>query len=163
LEASLEIEWLALPSTSSETDLLRRLGEALANKPEPERTLIGGFSIGARIAAQLSRDNSVAGLLGLSFPFHRRGAPLDRHGLRTLQAVTVPTLIVQGTRDTHGNRQQVQGMEPLPAHVQMCWLEDGNHHWLPRAKSNQDLVTHLRCAAQAIQSFAQAVVSSPHD
>lgn len=150
-------EFLPLPSDQADTALVEQFQTKLDT---PSRTLIGGFSLGARIAAMVSLVAPVAGLVGLSFPFHRHGQPLERHGLETLRAVSVHTLLIQGTRDSHGNEAQVRGMSPFPPHVQVVWLADANHRWSSRgAQTTED---HAKDAVLAIQSFAHGLVSRPH-
>lgn len=115
---------------------------------------VGGFSLGARIAALSVNRISPAGLIALGFPFHRRGTPQDRHGLEALADVSVPTLIVQGTRDPHGSREFVRGVslnEPVHVH----WLEDGNHRWRPRASAEITPDELLADAAQAVLAFIE--------
>jgi predicted alpha/beta-hydrolase family hydrolase len=150
-------EFLPLPANQADTALVEQFQEKLDT---PSRTLIGGFSLGARIAAMVSLVTPVAGLVGLSFPFHRHGQPLERHGLETLRAVSVNTLLIQGTRDSHGNEAQVRGMGPLPPQVQIVWLADANHRWHSRgAQTPED---HANDAVLAIQSFADGLVSRPY-
>lgn len=125
--------------------------------------VIGGFSRGARIAAMLAKTERFAALLCLGYPFHKRGAPKEQHGLQTLQKLQVPTLILQGTRDAHGNREQVRGYRSLPPSVQMHWLENGNHRWqVPKAAgaSSSELI---RSAAKATVAFLRADLSSARD
>jgi predicted alpha/beta-hydrolase family hydrolase len=63
--------------------------------------VVGGRSAGARSAARTARELGASGLLALSFPLHPPGRP-DKSRLDELQAVTLPTLVVQGDRDTFG-------------------------------------------------------------
>ena len=68
--------------------------------------IVGGRSSGARVACRTSRATGAAGVLCLAFPLQ----PPERSGSATpapsrlpeLDAVTVPVLVVQGTRDPFG-------------------------------------------------------------
>ena len=64
----------------------------------------GGRSSGARVACRTASAAGAAGVLCLAFPLHpprRPPAPLKTR-LPELEAVDVPVLIVQGTRDRFG-------------------------------------------------------------
>ena len=120
----------------------------------PGGLVLGGFSLGARIAAGLSIRAKARGLICLAYPFHRPGAPKERHGLDVLSRVTVPTRIIQGTRDNHGTETEARGYQ-LPATVEMVWLEDGNHRFVPRERSGFTEEEHLAAAMAAAISFVR--------
>jgi uncharacterized protein len=67
--------------------------------------VIGGRSAGARAAARTARQLGASGCLALAFPLHPPGKP-ERSRLEELEAVTVPTLIVQGERDVFGTPEE---------------------------------------------------------
>lgn len=67
--------------------------------------VVGGRSAGARSAARTSAQLGASGCLALSFPLHPPGRP-ERSRLDELQAVTVPTLVVQGERDAFGRPEE---------------------------------------------------------
>ncbi len=67
--------------------------------------VLGGRSAGARSAARTARELGAAGYLALSFPLHPPGRP-ERSRLAELDAVTVPTLVVQGERDAFGTPEE---------------------------------------------------------
>jgi predicted alpha/beta-hydrolase family hydrolase len=65
--------------------------------------LAGGRSMGARVACRTVQATGAIGVLCLAFPLlppRRSAAPQSRLG--ELDAVTVPTLVVQGERDPFG-------------------------------------------------------------
>jgi hypothetical protein len=61
----------------------------------------GGRSAGARVACRTAAATGAVGVLCLAFPVHPPGRP-EKSRLDELDAVTVPTLVVQGTRDAFG-------------------------------------------------------------
>jgi uncharacterized protein len=61
----------------------------------------GGRSAGARVACRTAAGTGAAGVLCLAFPVHPPGRP-EKSRLDELDAVTVPTLVVQGERDPFG-------------------------------------------------------------
>jgi uncharacterized protein len=63
--------------------------------------VVGGRSAGARSAARSAHALGASGYLALAFPLHPPGRP-DRSRLPELEAVDLPTLVVQGERDTFG-------------------------------------------------------------
>lgn len=130
---------------------------------QPAELIVGGFSRGARIAAMLAMSEPFCALLCLSYPFHKRGAPKEQHGLEALRLLTLPTLILQGTRDAHGNREQVRGYKNLPPGVRLHWLEDGNHRWQPPAATGATSQELIRSAVSAVVTFLQGNLSSASD
>ena len=67
--------------------------------------VVGGRSLGARVACRSAQATGAAGVLCLAFPLQpprRSGAAPTQSRLPELDAVTVPTLIVQGERDRFG-------------------------------------------------------------
>jgi predicted alpha/beta-hydrolase family hydrolase len=63
--------------------------------------LTGGRSSGARVACRTAAETSSAAVLCLAFPLHPPGRP-EKSRLDELDAVTVPTLVVQGESDAFG-------------------------------------------------------------
>jgi predicted alpha/beta-hydrolase family hydrolase len=69
------------------------------------RLVAGGRSSGARVACRTAEAVGAVGVLCLAFPLQprrRSGAAPAQSRLPELDAVTVPTLVVQGTRDPFG-------------------------------------------------------------
>ncbi|HET7759298.1 MAG TPA: alpha/beta family hydrolase [Gaiellaceae bacterium] len=61
----------------------------------------GGRSSGARVACRTAADTGAAAVLCLAFPLHPPGRP-EKTRLEELDAVAVPTLVVQGASDPFG-------------------------------------------------------------
>jgi predicted alpha/beta-hydrolase family hydrolase len=61
----------------------------------------GGRSLGARVACRTADEVGAAAVLCLAFPVHPPGRP-EKSRLAELDAVQVPTLVVQGERDPFG-------------------------------------------------------------
>ena len=113
--------------------VLRQCWEDLIRDYPADRLVIGGKSLGGRIASLLADDLAVAGLVCLGYPFHPVGRP-ERLRTSHLQAIRVPTLILQGERDRLGNKQEV-ATYPLSGLIQIHWLPDGDHDLVPRKRS----------------------------
>jgi predicted alpha/beta-hydrolase family hydrolase len=63
--------------------------------------VVGGRSAGARVACRTAAESGAIAVLCLAFPVHPPGRP-DKTRLTELDAVAVPTLIVQGAADPFG-------------------------------------------------------------
>ena len=68
------------------------------------RLICGGRSAGARVACRTATELDPAAVLCLAFPVHAPGKGNDpsKRRLPELDAVKVPTLVVQGDRDPFG-------------------------------------------------------------
>ncbi|MBR9893775.1 alpha/beta hydrolase [bacterium] len=126
---------------------------AIAALPGDGRLIIGGKSMGGRVASliadELFAEGRIAGLLCLGYPFHPTGKP---ETLRTehLAALRPPTLICQGTRDPFGTREEVAGYD-LSRAIALHWLDDGDHDLKPRKReTGLTLDDHLSSTADAI-------------
>jgi predicted alpha/beta-hydrolase family hydrolase len=124
--------------------------------------IIGGKSMGGRIASMIADDlhaaGRIAGLLCLGYPFHPPGKPEQ---LRTahLTGMKTPALIVQGTRDPFGSRQEVSTYA-LSKTIEILWLEDGDHDLKPRKSvSGFSAADHLKTAAQAAAAWAGRIAA----
>lgn len=122
------------------------------------KLIIGGKSMGGRVASMLADElhaaGRIAGLLCLGYPFHPMGKPAQ---LRTahLAGMTCPALIVQGTRDIMGSREEVAGYTLSPA-IEILWLEDGDHDLKPRKGiSGISAADHMKTMAAAVKAFAE--------
>jgi uncharacterized protein len=119
------------------------------------RLVIGGKSMGGRIASMVADEMGARGLLCLGYPFHPPGRP---EKLRTahLETLSTPALIVQGTRDAFGTPEDVAGYRLSPA-IRVVWLEDGDHSWKPRASSGRTEAQSMADALAAIRTFLAAL------
>lgn len=123
--------------------------------------ILGGFSLGARIAVQVSLELVPRGLLLFGFPFHVAKHPEQQHGLGALSQVALPTCIIQGTRDVHGTEAEVRSYR-LPSCAEVVWLRDGNHRFQPRRRSGETVEGHLRTAAAAAIEFIEGLCTLRH-
>jgi predicted alpha/beta-hydrolase family hydrolase len=70
--------------------------------------IVGGRSLGARVACRTAGALGAVGVLCLAFPVHPPGRP-DTNRLDELDAVGVPVLVVQGERDPFGMPPDAEG------------------------------------------------------
>jgi predicted alpha/beta-hydrolase family hydrolase len=123
--------------------------------------IIGGKSMGGRVASmvcdELLAKERIAGLLCLGYPFHPVAKPEQ---LRTahLAGLKTPALIVQGTRDPFGTREEV-ATYTLSKQIEILWLEDGDHDLKPRkAVSGFSAADHLATMAKAVDAWVKRIV-----
>lgn len=90
---------------------------------------IGGKSMGGRMATMIADEMNVRGVAVFGYPFHPPGKPEQ---LRTahLETLSTPALILQGTRDPFGTREEVNRYK-LSRAVDVYWLEGGDHSLKP--------------------------------
>lgn len=126
-------------------EVLERLGDRAG------RLVIGGKSLGGRVASGIADEAGVAGLVCLGYPFHPPGRP-DRLRIEHLVELRTPTLILQGERDPFGKRGEVESL-PLSEAIQVRWVPDGDHSLAPRKRSGRTADENLHLAVDAIAEF----------
>lgn len=135
--------------------VLRQSWQAMVESRRDERPLfIGGKSMGGRIATLVADELEVAGLICLGYPFHPPGR-LQQLRTAHLAALRTPALIVQGTRDAFGSREDVAGYELSPA-IRIHWLEGGDHSFKPPAGAAYSAKELLDQAIAAVAGFIEA-------
>lgn len=135
-------------------DLLLTSWRAAVAALGPGRLVIGGKSLGGRIASMVADETGVAGLVCLGYPFHPPGRA-ERSRIAHLRSLRTPALIVQGARDPLGSLDEV-GAYPLSSAVALHWLPDGDHGFAPRAASGRTLADNLEDALMAVTAFLRA-------
>ena len=115
---------------------------------------LGGKSLGGRVASLVAARQDVAGLALCGYPFHPPGKP-DRTRLAHWPGIACPVLVLQGTRDPFGTRDEVEGYD-LPGNVRVTFLEDGEHDWKPRKASGLTQQQLIDRAAVGVAAFMAA-------
>lgn len=133
--------------------LLAAFEEAINNLDTSKTLIIGGKSMGGRMASMIAANGNthVDGVLCLGYPFHPPGRP---EKLRTdhLPNITAPTLIVQGERDPFGGTALIETLS-LPENISVSIAPDGNHDLAPRKRSGQTHEENLQRATEVIAAF----------
>lgn len=142
--------------------LLARWTEVLDETgPSEVPVFIGGKSMGGRSAAMFAAepDNQarIAGVLCLGYPFHPPGKP-EKTRLEPLRAAVKPTLILQGERDPFGKPDEVADYRLKPP-VQVNWIPDGDHSFVPRKRSGYTEQQTLGEAVNAMTAFVSGVLT----
>lgn len=131
--------------------LMQSFRERIEKAGGGSRLVIGGKSMGGRIASMVADDAEVIGLVCLGYPFHPPGK-LEKTRTAHLENLRTPTLIVQGTRDSFGSREEVRNYKLSPA-IRIEWLEDGDHSFKPRARSGRTEADNVRAAIAFVAEF----------
>ena len=131
------------------------IAESLSRRGRCERLVIGGKSLGGRIASMIADDSPAAALVCLGYPFHPPGRP-EQLRVAHLAGLATPTLICQGTRDPFGSRDELPRW-PLSPAIRVAWIEDGEHSFKPRARSGYSWEGNLAQAAAQTLGFIRGL------
>ena len=118
------------------------------------KVVIGGKSMGGRMASLVADELAVRGLVCMGYPFHPPGQPTK---LRTkhLVALTTPALIIQGERDSFGGPGDVATYTLSPS-IRVEWLHDGDHSFNSRVKSGVRPEENIERAIELAAAFIEA-------
>jgi len=132
---------------SSHPDTMPRLKECVAavaaharREVGPETLILGGRSMGGRVASMLAADGfSCDGLLLLAYPLHPAGKPEELRDAH-LAKIEVPVLCLNGTRDALCRRDLMEGVVGrLTDRWTMHWLEGADHSFrVPKSSDRSD-------------------------
>jgi uncharacterized protein len=102
--------------------------EGVIAEYHPKRIIIGGKSMGGRVASYIAGEiDSVAGLVFLGYPLHPPGkiSQLRDEHLYTLMR---PMLFISGTRDTLAQQNLLQRVvDKIGERATILWIERGDH------------------------------------
>jgi predicted alpha/beta-hydrolase family hydrolase len=146
------------PPPDREAVLLATWREVIAAHGPTSRLVVGGKSMGGRMASMVADEAGVRGLVCLGYPFHAPGAP-EKARIDHLKNLRTPALIVQGTRDPFGTKAEVAGYLLSPS-IGIHWLEDGDHDFKPRASSGR---TQEQNWAEGIDAVGRWLAGRPND
>lgn len=136
-----------------------------------KQLFIAGKSMGGRVAtllaAEYNSDNleseitslpDIKGVIALGFPFHPPKRD-DKYRGEHLESLRVPTLIIQGERDSFGTKLECASYSLSDA-VSIRYLPDGDHSFKPRVKSGFTVDSNLTKATKEIELFILNNLSS---
>lgn len=119
--------------------------------------VIGGKSMGGRIASLIADEAGVRGLVCLGYPFHPTGRA-EKLRIDHLRDLQTPALIVQGTRDAFGSRAEVDAY-PLSAHIKIAWIAEGDHSLKPPRRSGRSEAQNLDEAVAVVAQFVKRLAA----
>lgn len=140
----------------------RAVAEAVRAKKDTKSPLVvGGKSMGGRIATQVAAQNgfgAIAGLVLLGYPLHPPGKPAQLRAAH-LPKVPEPMLFVQGSRDGFGTPDELRPIvEPLPG-ARLFVVEGGDHSLVP-LKGGETLDEVILRVAEEIDRFISHATAS---
>lgn len=112
---------------------------SVRDRLDPRRLVIGGHSMGGRVASMLEAEVPAAdGILLFGYPLHPAGDPTklrDAH----LGAISAPTLCFNGTEDALCDRGEMEAALVRAANARwtMHWLEGADHSYSVRKASGR--------------------------
>jgi predicted alpha/beta-hydrolase family hydrolase len=149
---------LADATRAAAADLARRSGVA------PERLVLGGRSMGGRVASLVVADEAdpqpALGLLLLGYPLHPAGKP-ERRRDGHFARLDLPVCFVSGTRDALAPRAELTGAaRKVSGPVTLHWLESADHGYRPLKASGRSVDDVLAEAAQTSVTWVQALAGT---
>lgn len=139
------------PPDRSEVLLAAWRDAIVATGASADRLVIGGKSLGGRMASMIADEVAARGLVCLGYPFHPPDKP-EATRIAHLATLKTPTLILQGTRDPFGGEAEIAAY-PLSTAIHLHWLADGNHNFTPRVASGRTERDNWQAALQALTAF----------
>jgi hypothetical protein len=103
--------------------------------------VVGGRSAGARVACRTAADTGAVAVLCLAFPLHPPGRP-EKTRQAELDAVSLPTLVVQGEKDPFGSPRA------------------GSNHTVVKVAGNHSLTADLDAVAEAVREWLPGVLGN---
>ena len=112
-------------------------------KLKGNRLVIGGKSMGGRIASQVaaSHPEDIDGLVFLGYPLHPPGRP-DKLRSEHLPKIKAPMLFAQGSRDAFGSKQEIETLiKKMKLSAELYSIEGGDHSFkVPIALGPQEQI-----------------------
>lgn len=99
-----------------------------SSKYEPSRLLIGGKSMGGRIASQIAANGvDIDGLFFLGYPLHPVGKT-DQLRDEHLYGIKKPMLFISGTRDPFARKDLLETVvSKIGSNAEIHWIQEGDH------------------------------------
>ncbi|MGH2787099.1 MAG: alpha/beta hydrolase family protein [Actinomycetota bacterium] len=119
-------------------ETFRAVGEAARAARPGARLVIGGKSMGGRIASHLAaQGDEVEGLVFLGYPLHAPGRPENLRASH-LKDIGAPMLFIEGTRDPFCPLETLEKVRAdLSADSSLAVIDDGDHSFKVRKSSGR--------------------------
>lgn len=138
--------------------LMTELTEQISQMPKDLPLVVAGKSMGGRVATLLAASDllsaTVKGVIVFGYPFH----PPKKDSWRTEHFVDLKrsVLVLQGERDPFGNKDELS--DKSWSFINLNWLENGDHDFVPLKKSGLTQQQLIRQAALISRSFIDASI-----
>ena len=132
----------------------REVVREVVEKHRPQTIVIGGKSMGGRVASYIAGDTpEVRGLVFLGYPLHPPGKQ-DQLRDAHLYDLDIPMLFLSGTKDTFAERPLLEKVvRRLGDRATLIWTERGDHS----LKVGKSGTVTLEAAANEIQRWAREI------
>jgi hypothetical protein len=122
----------------------RSVVENVMAEYSPEILIIGGKSMGGRVASYIADDTpGVSGLVFLGYPLHPPGKPQQLRDAH-LYALKLPMLFISGSKDTFATGDLLDNVvAKIGANATLEWIEGGDHSLKRGRKDSESLPTAL--------------------
>ncbi|MEZ9158888.1 alpha/beta fold hydrolase [Vibrio sp. Evd11] len=131
--------------------------QEIIEQVDADKLVIGGKSMGGRMASHLSEVDKVAAMACLGFPFHPPGKP-EKYKGEHLAELTKPCLILQGERDTFGKREEFADFD-LSDSIRVEFIPDGDHSFKPRKSSGYTEQQNIALTVEKLSAFIKEVLN----
>jgi predicted alpha/beta-hydrolase family hydrolase len=128
---------------------------------QPEVLIIGGRSMGGRVASMLAADGfDCAGLLLLAYPLHPPGRLTQLRDAH-LPAIRVPVLCFNGTRDEMCTPELMEkALQGVQTRWQMHWLDAADHSFHVLKRSGRTDADVLREVGEATEAWLPSLTAA---
>ena len=131
--------------------------QEIIEQVDADKLVIGGKSMGGRMASHLSELDKVAAMACLGFPFHPPGKP-EKYKGEHLAELAKPCLILQGERDTFGKREEFADFD-LSDSIRVEFIPDGDHSFKPRKSSGYTEQQNIALTVEKLAAFIKEVLN----
>ncbi|KZX62665.1 alpha/beta hydrolase [Vibrio sp. HI00D65] len=131
--------------------------QEIIEQTDADKLVIGGKSMGGRMASHLSELDKVAAMACLGFPFHPPGKP-EKYKGEHLASLQKPCLILQGERDTFGKREEFADFD-LSDSIRVEFIPDGDHSFKPRKSSGYTEQQNIALTVEKLSEFIKEVLN----
>ncbi len=131
--------------------------QEIIEQVDADKLVIGGKSMGGRMASHLSKVDKVAAMACLGFPFHPPGKP-EKYKGEHLAELAKPCLILQGERDTFGKREEFADFD-LSDSIRVEFIPDGDHSFKPRKSSGYTEQQNIALTVEKLAAFIKEVLN----
>ena len=123
----------------------------------PKRLIIGGKSMGGRVASYIAAETpEVNALVFLGYPLHPPGKS-DQLRDQHLYGLKMPMLFLSGSKDTFATRELLEGVVGrIGSHATLVWIEGGDHS----LKRNRQDAQSLAIAVDTVADWADRLLRS---
>lgn len=134
----------------------RNVVDGVSAQYSPKHLIIGGKSMGGRVASYIAADTpGVEALVFLGYPLHPPGKP-DQLRDQHLYTLGLPMLFISGTKDALAERTLLEKVvSKIGSNATLAWMEGGDHS-LKRGRTDKD---SLKTAVDIMDGWIRQQVS----